>query len=303
MGPAVSDYLLVGAIEITRLPNLPEDPLADTIGIALAPQALDDPQSDVRIAQATGSAGLALPEQEPTVRRGAVITAPDSYGDHGFSAPEDMRTATAYTHAAEPDRLLALNGSAYALGDAFQAQPVAQPELIVAMREAPAMVAEPSPGGLPQVQIAMAEAAETAMSLSRVKRRELQVRLSLIGYNPKGSDGVFGPNTRQAISELQLAEARPVTGFLDPSLHELIVTKSHRKFARLERARRKARLARAQVAPVRNARIPTARNAPECARDGNGVIISNQSFSCDVTVLEESLEDLFSGTVFSGPSG
>ncbi|RVV98195.1 peptidoglycan-binding protein [Mesobaculum littorinae] len=48
-----------------------------------------------------------------------------------------------------------------------------------------------------------AEATESALGLSGDQRREIQRNLSLLGYNTRGIDGIFGPGTRSAIGRFQ----------------------------------------------------------------------------------------------------
>lgn len=57
--------------------------------------------------------------------------------------------------------------------------------------------------------------AENALSLDRGKRREIQLRLRLLGFDPQGVDGVFGQNSRDAISQWQSDKGFPTTGFLN----------------------------------------------------------------------------------------
>ncbi|MEZ5913638.1 MAG: peptidoglycan-binding domain-containing protein [Paracoccaceae bacterium] len=56
--------------------------------------------------------------------------------------------------------------------------------------------------------------AEDALNLSRDQRQRIQRDLSLLGFDPRGIDGLFGPGTRQAIRDWQSAMALPVTGYL-----------------------------------------------------------------------------------------
>ena len=59
-----------------------------------------------------------------------------------------------------------------------------------------------------------AEAVEAALGLSRTQRREIQRALTLLDYDPRGIDGIFGPGTRAAISSFQDREGFEVSGYL-----------------------------------------------------------------------------------------
>ncbi|MEQ8257693.1 MAG: peptidoglycan-binding domain-containing protein [Roseovarius confluentis] len=59
------------------------------------------------------------------------------------------------------------------------------------------------------------EEKEAALELSRSERQEIQNRLRLVAHDPGGADGVFGPNTRTAISSWQTEQGFPASGYLD----------------------------------------------------------------------------------------
>jgi peptidoglycan hydrolase-like protein with peptidoglycan-binding domain len=59
-----------------------------------------------------------------------------------------------------------------------------------------------------------AEATETALRLSTTDRQRLQVALTSLGFDTRGSDGVFGPRSREMIAGWQKAQNQPSTGFL-----------------------------------------------------------------------------------------
>ena len=61
---------------------------------------------------------------------------------------------------------------------------------------------------------AQAQAAEAALALDRTDRQEIQRNLSLLGYNPRGIDGIFGPGSRAAIKSWQNANGYPANGYL-----------------------------------------------------------------------------------------
>ncbi|QEW29083.1 peptidoglycan-binding domain-containing protein [Roseovarius indicus] len=59
-----------------------------------------------------------------------------------------------------------------------------------------------------------AKSTEEGLGLSRNDRREIQRNLALIGFDPKGIDGIFGPGSRAAISDWQQENGFGVTGYL-----------------------------------------------------------------------------------------
>lgn len=67
---------------------------------------------------------------------------------------------------------------------------------------------------------------EAALSLDRQARAEIQRRLILLGFDPKGADGMFGRNTRSAMTGWQEERQLPTTGFLTESQLSLLNTES-----------------------------------------------------------------------------
>ena len=59
-----------------------------------------------------------------------------------------------------------------------------------------------------------AKAAEAALNLTRAARREVQQSLKLLGFDPRGIDGLFGSGSRAAISAWQRANGFVETGYL-----------------------------------------------------------------------------------------
>src|SRR6056297_402018 len=68
-------------------------------------------------------------------------------------------------------------------------------------------VPEPDP-------LELAEAAEAALGLSRADRQQIQRDLTILDFDTRGIDGIFGRGTRAAISAWQDAARYEVTGFL-----------------------------------------------------------------------------------------
>ena len=59
-----------------------------------------------------------------------------------------------------------------------------------------------------------AESAETVLRLTLPDRQRVQVALTSLGFDTRGSDGAFGPRSREMIGAWQKARNQPVTGFL-----------------------------------------------------------------------------------------
>jgi hypothetical protein len=82
---------------------------------------------------------------------------------------------------------------------------------------------------------AAAETAETALQLTSADRQRLQVALTVLGFDTRGSDGVFGPRSREMIASWQRAHSQPDTGFLSATQPEALL-----RDASLETARKPA---------------------------------------------------------------
>ena len=60
-----------------------------------------------------------------------------------------------------------------------------------------------------------AEIAEKALNLTRTERRKIQSDLTLLGYNTRGIDGLFGAGTRGALTNWQADAGFAKTGFIN----------------------------------------------------------------------------------------
>jgi peptidoglycan hydrolase-like protein with peptidoglycan-binding domain len=70
---------------------------------------------------------------------------------------------------------------------------------------------------------AAAETAETALQLTSADRQRLQMVLTVLGFDTRGSDGVFGPRSREMIASWQRARGQPDTGFLSAAQQEALL--------------------------------------------------------------------------------
>ena len=67
--------------------------------------------------------------------------------------------------------------------------------------------------------------------LDREQRHELQGRLSALGYDTQGTDGAFGPRTRDAIASWQQDNGAPVSGYLSEDQIDAIRVASAASYA------------------------------------------------------------------------
>jgi peptidoglycan hydrolase-like protein with peptidoglycan-binding domain len=82
--------------------------------------------------------------------------------------------------------------------------------------------------------VRQAEATEAALNLSRDDRRDIQRALTLLDYEPRGIDGIFGPGSRAALSRFQQANGLTDTGFVTRGLMDRLALQAERRNAELE---------------------------------------------------------------------
>ena len=69
----------------------------------------------------------------------------------------------------------------------------------------------------------VAESAETGLKLTTSDRQRLQVALTSLGFDTRGSDGAFGPRSREMIAAWQKARNQPATGFLNATQQQALL--------------------------------------------------------------------------------
>lgn len=75
---------------------------------------------------------------------------------------------------------------------------------------------------------------EAALGLKRNHRRDIQRDLSILGFNPRGIDGLFGPGSRGAISTWQTAGGFSATSYLTREQISQLNKQAERRSAELE---------------------------------------------------------------------
>lgn len=84
---------------------------------------------------------------------------------------------------------------------------------------------------------------EAALGLTRDERRAIQRDLTLLGFDPRGIDGLFGPGTRAAISAWQGRQGVERTGFVTREQIFSLAAQAARRAAELEAEARERQLA------------------------------------------------------------
>lgn len=74
-----------------------------------------------------------------------------------------------------------------------------------------------------EAQKRAAEAGEIKLQLTSTDRQRLQIALTSLGFDTRGSDGVFGERSREMITAWQKANKQPETGFLTGPQQETLL--------------------------------------------------------------------------------
>jgi len=81
-----------------------------------------------------------------------------------------------------------------------------------------------------------ADAAEKTLRLDQLARERLQLALTSLGFDTRGSDGIFGPRTRDMISAWQKTRKEPPTGFLTAMQQQALAKEAAPALAKLDDA-------------------------------------------------------------------
>ncbi len=76
---------------------------------------------------------------------------------------------------------------------------------------------------------------EAALNLTRNERRDIQRNLTLLGFDTRGVDGIFGRGSRQAVANWQTSERFRATGYLDIAQIRLLSTAAEARKAEMDR--------------------------------------------------------------------
>ena len=131
-----------------------------------------------------------------------------------------------------------------------------------------------------QPSVPTVEAVEASLGLERAERRQIQLGLASLGYDPGPADGLFGLGTREAIGRWQSSRGSEASGHLDAEAAKLLLA------AGREVARKQAAEEAARAAAMRPDKV--FRECPECPEM---VVVPAGSFTMGSPSSEEGWDD------------
>jgi serine/threonine protein kinase len=99
-----------------------------------------------------------------------------------------------------------------------------------------------------------AETEEAALRLATADRQRVQVALTALGFDTRGTDGAFGPRTREMITAWQRARNHPETGYLNAAESQALLREAQPALQRFDEDKKQT------VAPSR--RQPASASPP-----------------------------------------
>ena len=108
-----------------------------------------------------------------------------------------------------------------------------------------------------------AEAAETALHLTTSDRQRVQVALTALGFATGGTDGVFGPRSREMIAAWQRKNGRAATGYVSAETQRELLRDAAPALARYDDEQKKAAETQNQAPPTATPKPPHLRDTPQ----------------------------------------
>jgi peptidoglycan hydrolase-like protein with peptidoglycan-binding domain len=265
-----SDMRAVMAVTLPEFAN-PETSAASPDAAASLDRAMTANAADTAITPEPALARVPVPVLEDAGSEPALVVA---------SAPAEMDWQSAMAMTAgftPPPPLMPVTGR--------HADPFGQPIADLALTP----FAEPAAPAQPR--IAATEMTEETLALRRAQRIDVQRRLALAGFDPRGFDGVFGPNTRSAIADFQQTWGYPSTGYLEDSVYVELNQRTEDAYLAMRQRAANAPGAAPVLASAEPAARP-GRDGGQCARRSDGRIIERQSLACDMAGFAEQFVSL-----------
>jgi len=124
----------------------------------------------------------------------------------------------------------------------------------------------------------LAETTEAALKFTPADRQRIQVALTSLGFDTLGNDGIFGPRSREMISNWQRARNQPTTGYLTAAQQQALLGEAAPAVAKYDEEQKKAEAAAKARAAANPA--PTVTQAPATStRSSNTYGVSCQDSS------------------------
>ena len=119
---------------------------------------------------------------------------------------------------------------------------------------------------------------EAELNLAKKDVREIQARLQVLGFDPKGIDGVLGRGARAAIGEWQTRQKLPATGFLGKAQLQLLGTLSDAAYGEWIKDDANRRLV--ETGGTRSGGTGRYIDQRGCLREANGKAVPNFKAGC-----------------------
>jgi serine/threonine protein kinase/peptidoglycan hydrolase-like protein with peptidoglycan-binding domain len=157
-----------------------------------------------------------------------------------------------------------------------------------------------------------AEAAERGLRLEGTDRERLQVALTSLGFDTRGSDGLFGPRSREMIVAWQKKAGAPATGFLTTAQYQALLREAAPALSKHNEQKKAEEEAKAQTtaASVPGPSQPSVAGAASSGTAGlaNGTYHGGFSFQVNavtavVALAIEVTDGIGAGTATSSPCG
>ncbi|HEY2611342.1 MAG TPA: serine/threonine-protein kinase [Reyranella sp.] len=176
--------------------------------------------------------------------------------------------------AAEAQQKAAAEAQQKAAAEAQQKADVAAQQKVAAEAQQKAAAEAQQKAAADATAQKAAEAAETALRLAPADRQRVQVALTSLGFDTHGADGVFGPRSREMITDWQRARNQPATGFLIAAQQQALLSEAAPALAKYDDDQKKAEEARRKEEAAARARAaaspPPATSYPSRTPSGGG---------------------------------
>ncbi len=121
---------------------------------------------------------------------------------------------------------------------------------------------------------AAAGKAEAALNLPVDDRKRLQIALTSLGFDTRGSDGNFGPRTREMVAAWQTARRLPPTGFVDANQQKALLREGSAAITKYDEEQKKIEDEKKAAEEKKKQEVATAAPPPAAASYGGAISIS-----------------------------